>query len=406
MHFEFSPEDEAFRLEVREFFKEKVSPEVARNALEGAHPPPREVLRQWQKILHARGWGAPHWPKEFGGTDWSPIRKHIYLEELVNANGLDYGWQGTHMMAPVMIAFGNKWQQETFLPPLLAGDVFWCQGFSEPNAGSDLANLRTRAELNEQGTHYVVNGQKIWTSDAKIADWGFFLVRTDATVKPQRGISFLLIDMKSPGITVRPIVSIDGGDGLAEVFLENVQVPKDQLVGEPGMGWTYAKYLLEKERTSSAFIYFNKRQLEKAKEIARAELVDGVPLLDTPAFSRRVAAIEADILGLEWSVLRILAKENLRDNLDAVVSTLKIRGSELQQQVTELQIDALGPRALRFYDHGPNREEHAPGAEPGELWPAYVPGCSNIYFFQRASTIYGGAREVQKNIIAKLAFGL
>jgi alkylation response protein AidB-like acyl-CoA dehydrogenase len=312
------------------------------------------------------------------------------------------------MMAPVVIAFGNKWQQDTFLPPLLAGDVFWCQGFSEPNAGSDLASLRTRAELNEQGTHYVVNGQKIWTSDAKLADWGFFLVRTDSTVKPQRGISFLLIDMKSPGITVRNIVSIDGGDGLAEVFLENVQVPIEQLVGEPGMGWTYAKYLLEKERTSSAFIYFNKRELEKAKNIARAEMVDGVSLLDSPAFSRRVAAIEADILGLEWSVLRILAKENMRDNLDAVVSTLKIRGSELQQQVTELQIDALGPRALRFYDHGPNRQthEHGEGGELDELWPAYVPGRSNMYFFQRASTIYGGAREVQKNIIAKLAFGL
>jgi alkylation response protein AidB-like acyl-CoA dehydrogenase len=312
------------------------------------------------------------------------------------------------MMAPVVIAFGNKWQQDTFLPPLLRGDVFWCQGFSEPNSGSDLASLRTRAELNEEGTHYIVNGQKIWTSDARISDWGFFLVRTDATVKPQRGISFLLIDMKSPGITVRNIISIDGGDGLAEVFLENVKVPKEQLVGEPGMGWTYAKYLLEKERTSSAFIYFNKRELEKAKNIARAERVDGVPLLDTPAFSRRVAALEADILGLEWSVLRILAKENMRDNLDAVVSTLKIRGSELQQQVTELQVDALGPRALRFYDHGPDRKAHERRAGDGadELWPAYVPGRSNMYFFQRAATIYGGAREVQKNIIAKLAFGL
>lgn len=408
MHFEFSPEDEAFRLEVREFFKENISPEVARNAFEGAHPPPRDVLRQWQRTLYDRGWGAPHWPKEFGGTDWSSIRKHIFLEELVNANGLDYGWQGTHMMAPVVIAFGNKWQQDTFLPPMLSGDVFWCQGFSEPNSGSDLASLRTRAELNEEGTHYIVNGQKIWTSDARISDWGFFLVRTDTTVKPQRGISFLLIDMKSPGITVRNIISIDGGDGLAEVFLENVKVPKEQLVGEPGMGWTYAKYLLEKERTSSAFIYFNKRELEKAKNIARAELVDDVPLLDTPAFSRRVAALEADILGLEWSVLRILAKENMRDNLDAVVSTLKIRGSELQQQVTELQVDALGPRALRFYDHGPGRKahEHRAGDESDELWPAYVPGRSNMYFFQRAATIYGGAREVQKNIIAKLAFGL
>lgn len=407
MHFEFSPEDEAFRQEVRQFFQESVSREVAHYGFEGAHPVPRDVLRTWQKTLHARGWGAPHWPQEFGGTGWSAIRKHIFLEELVNADGLDYGWQGTHMMAPVVIAFGNQWQQETFLPPLLAGDVFWCQGFSEPNSGSDLASLKTRAELDEAGTHYIVNGQKIWTSDAKIADWGFFLVRTDATVKPQRGISFLLIDMKTPGITVRPIVSIDGGDGLAEVFLENVRVPKENLVGEPGMGWTYAKYLLEKERTSSAFIYFNKRELEKAKAIARHETVDGVPLLETPAFARRVGEIETDILALEWSVLRVLAQENFRDNLDAVVSTLKVRGSELQQRVTELQVDALGPRALRFFDHGPGRlgHEHV-SSEWDDLWPAYVPGRSNMYFFQRAATIYGGAREVQKNIIAKLAFGL
>ena len=407
MHFEFSPEDEAFRQEVRQFFRDSVTPEVAHYGFEGAHPVPRDVLRKWQKILHERGWGAPPWPQEFGGTGWSAIRKHIFLEELVNADGLDYGWQGTHMMAPVVIAFGNKWQQETFLPPLLSGDVFWCQGFSEPNSGSDLASLKTRAELDEAGTHYVVNGQKIWTSDAKIADWGFFLVRTDATVKPQRGISFLLIDMKSPGITVRPIISIDGGDGLAEVFLENVRVPKENLVGEPGMGWTYAKYLLEKERTSSAFIYFNKRELEKAKAIARAETVDGVPLLETPAFARRVAEIEVDILALEWSVLRVLAQESFRDNLDAVVSTLKVRGSELQQRVTELQVDALGPRALRFYDHGPDRQGYNPQAsEWDDLWPDYVPGRNNMYFFQRAATIYGGAREVQKNIIAKLAFGL
>lgn len=404
MNFEFSPEDDAFRKEVQQFFRESVSEEVAHYGYVGAHPPPREVLRQWQKTLNAKGWGAPHWPEEFGGTGWSALRKHIFLEELLNANGLDYGWQGTHMMAPVVIAFGNQWQKDTFLPPLLSGDVFWCQGFSEPNAGSDLASLRTRAELDEDGTHYVVNGQKIWTSDATIADWGFFLVRTDSTVKPQRGISFLLIDMATPGITVRPIISIDGGHGLTEVFLENVRVPKENLVGEPGMGWTYAKYLLEKERTASAFIYFNKRELEKAKALARAELVDGVPLLETPAFARRVADIEVDILALEWSVLRILAKEEQRENLDAVVSTLKVRGSELQQRVTELQVDAMGPRALRLFDHAA-MDRSAP-SEWDDLWPQRVYGRTNMYFFQRASTIYGGAREVQKNIIAKLAFGL
>jgi alkylation response protein AidB-like acyl-CoA dehydrogenase len=260
--------------------------------------------------------------------------------------------------------------------------------------------LRTTAILD--GDEYVVNGQKIWTSDATIADWGFFLVKTDTTVKPQRGISFLLVKMDTPGITVRPIVSIEGGRGLNEVFLENVRVPKAHLVGEAGLGWTYAKYLLEKERTASAFLYFNKRELQRAKEIAAEEMVDGVRLIDTPEFSRKIAEVEADLLALEWSVLRILAEEKSERNLDAVVSALKISGSEMQQRVTQLQIDALGPRAMRFDDHG--AQDDASRIDPN--WPDYVGGRASGYLIARASTVYGGAREVQKNIIAKLAFGL
>ncbi|WP_044527810.1 acyl-CoA dehydrogenase family protein, partial [Herbaspirillum sp. B65] len=343
-----------------------------------------------------KGWGAPHWPKEYGGVDWSPVRKHIFMEELYNADGLDYGWQSLHMVAPVLIAFGSEWQKQRFLPTILSGEEFWCQGFSEPNAGSDLANLRTTAVLD--GDEYVINGQKVWTSDAVQAEWGFFLVRTDTTVKPQRGISFILVKMDTPGITVRPIISIEGGRGLNEVFLDNVRVPRSHLVGEPGMGWTYAKYLLGKERTTSAFLYFNKRELERVREIARGELVDGVPLLETPEFARKLARVETDLLALEWSVLRVLAEENNRHNADAVVSALKVRGSLMQQRVTELQVDAMGPRALRFYEHDEDSDTL--------LWPSYVPGRTAGYLIARASTIYGGALEVQKNIIARLAFGL
>jgi alkylation response protein AidB-like acyl-CoA dehydrogenase len=401
MEFNFSPEDEAFRQEVRTFMQKSLPKDIARRWQVGNHPAPRQDIRHWQRILFEKGWGAPHWPVEHGGTAWSPLRKHIFLEELVDADGPDASWQGLHMMGPVLIAFGNDEQKKRHLPPMLSGEVHWCQGFSEPNAGSDLASLKTRAELDRDS--WVINGQKIWTSDAAESEWGFFLVRTDPKAKPQRGISFMMVAMDTPGVTVRPIRSIEGGIGLNEVFLENVRVPSENLVGEPGMGWTYAKYLLEKERTTSAFLYFNKRELRRAKEIARQEKVDGVPLIDTPAFARKLARVEADLLALEWSVLRILAGEKSSDNADAVVSALKIRGSEMQQRVTELQIDALGPRALRFYPHGDYSKAVMEGTD---YWPLYVPGRIALYLFERASTIFGGAREVQKNIVAKLAFGL
>jgi alkylation response protein AidB-like acyl-CoA dehydrogenase len=305
------------------------------------------------------------------------------------------------MVAPVLIAFGSEAQKQRFLPPMLSGQEFWAQGFSEPNAGSDLANLKTQAVLD--GNEWVVNGQKIWTSDAMMSEWGFFLVRTDNTVKPQRGISFLLIKMDTPGLSIRPIVSIEGGTGLNEVFLENVRVPAENLVGEAGMGWTYAKYLLEKERTTSAFLYFNKRELQKAREIACGETRNGAPLIETPAFARKLARVEIDVLALEYSVLRVLSNENGGHNLNAVVSALKLRGSALQQQVTDLQVEALGLHALRLWGHG---EGETMDAEQLSRWPDFVPGRTAAALIARASTIYGGSQEVQKNIIAKLAFGL
>lgn len=399
MDFQFSPEDEAFRQEVRQFIAANLPRDVQRDVRHWYNPK-NEHFRQWQRILAAKGWGAPHWPKEHGGTDWSPLRKHLYMQEICAADAPDFGWQGLHMLAPVLIEFGSPEQKARYLPPMLKGEEFWCQGFSEPNAGSDLANLRTAAVLD--GDHYVVNGQKIWTSDAADSDWGFFLVRTDPNVKPQRGISFLLIKMDTPGVTVRPIRSIDGRTDLNETFLDNVRVPRGNLVGTPGMGWTYAKFLLEKERTASAFLYFNQREFAKAKSLAQEISIDGRRLIDSPVFAQRLAEVEADLLGLEWSVLRVLAAEPNKYNLDAVVSCLKLRGSAIQQRVTELQIEALGPRATRRF------EPHTfgnPAVDNDACWPASAIGPVSLFLHTRAATIYGGSREVQKNIIAKLAFG-
>jgi alkylation response protein AidB-like acyl-CoA dehydrogenase len=399
MKFEFSPDDQAFRLEVRAFLRANLTAAIAEDVRRWVTPTAANC-RAWQRILAARGWGAPHWPVEWGGTDWSAIRKHIFMEEIYRADAPDFFWQGTHMLAPVLIAFGTAAQKARFLPRILTGEDCWCQGFSEPNAGSDLANLRTTAALVDE--EWRINGQKIWTSDAADADWGFFLVRTDAAVKPQRGLSFIMAKMDTPGVTVRPIRSIDGRGELNEVFLDDVRVPRDQLIGEAGKGWTYAKYLLEKERTASAFLYFNKRSLEKAKSIARQTQCAGVRLIDTPHFSEKLARVEADLFALEWSVLRILAHDEYRYDMNAVVSALKIRGSEMQQRVTELQLEALGPLALRHF-----ARDDAGGLEPESLsrLPSYTVGASSQFLFQRAATIYGGAREVQKNIIAKAAFG-
>ncbi len=399
MDLRFTAADDAFRQEVRAFMREHLPAEIAADTRRWVNPRP-EFHRRWQRILADKGWGAPHWPLRWGGTDWSPLRKHIFFEEIYRADGPDFGWQATHMLAPVLFAFGTEEQCARFAPRILSGEDVWCQGFSEPGAGSDLANLKTSAEL--VGDEWVINGQKIWTSDAADSDWGFFLVRTDSTVKPQRGLSFIVAKMDTAGLTVRPIRSIDGREDLTEVFLDNVRVPRDQLIGEPGKGWTYAKYLLDKERTASAFLYFNRRRFELAKQIAREVQVGGKSMLQDAGFVRKLARVEADLNALYWSVLRILAEEPNKYDLNAVVSALKIRGSEMQQRVTGLSIDALGPLGLRHF------ERDTPETENEDLlprWEDFAVGPMSQFLFQRASTIYGGAREVQKNIIAKLAFG-
>jgi alkylation response protein AidB-like acyl-CoA dehydrogenase len=399
MNFEFTPDDEAFRLEVREFLRANLPAEFAQDVRRWVNPPMR-IARAWQRILAARGWGAPHWPVEYGGCGWSALRKHIFLEEIYRADAPDFMWQGLHMMAWVFIAYGSPEQKARFLPPMLTGEEVWAQGFSEPGAGSDLASLRTAAVLDREV--WRINGQKIWTSDAVDCDWGFFLVRTDPTVKPQRGLSFLIVKLDTPGITIRPIRSIDGRNDLNEVFLDNVTVPREALVGEAGQGWTYAKYLLEKERTASAFLYFNRRILEKAKALARETQVAGRPLLQVPEFARKVARIEADLAGLEFSVLRVLAEEKFAHPLNGVVSALKVRGSLLQQRITDLHTEAMGAQSLRFLMRG---DERIPGAVASGRWPELGIGATSMFMQTRASTIYGGALEVQKNIIAKSVFG-
>jgi len=401
MNLEYTAANHAFRQEVRRFLDEQLPRDMAARTYAGFTPPAKQDLSDWNRILYDKGWAAPHWPVEYGGTGWTSLQQHIFEEECHLAYAPDLSWQGLRLLGPVLYTYGTQEQKRKHLPPILSGEVFWAQGFSEPNAGSDLVSLKTRAVRN--GDHYVVNGQKTWSSEGHYADWGFFLVRTEMTERPQRGISFLLIDLRTPGVTVRPITMINGAHYVNEIFLDNVVVPAENLVGEAGRGWDYTKFLLENERTSSAFIYFSKRELQRAKQIARAERQGGIPLSERPEFARRIAAVEMDLLALEWSVLRLLADERNPYHPTAVASALKVRGSELQQRVTELQTDLLAERALREIRAG---DASAAGGSSDDLWPHYVAGRMSTTMHTRAVTIYGGAKEVQKNIIAKLAFGL
>lgn len=399
MHLRQEPELNQFRQEIRAFIREVLPGEMQhRQRTRVLNNATAEDQQAWMRILNAHGRSVPHWPVEYGGCGWTPQQLFVFNEELYAADAPEFDWGGTHMLGPVLYTFGSQYLQDKFLPAIREGHYVWAQGFSEPGSGSDLASLRTSAELG--GDTYIVNGQKIWTSGAAHAEWGFFLVRTDKTVKPQRGISFLIIKLDTPGVTVRSIPQINGDAHLCEIFLENVEVPANQLIGEPGMGWTYAKFLLEHERTTSSFIYWSKRELARAKDIARGETVDGVRVADLPAFRARFAKVEADLLALEWSVLRVLAHEDTGFPESAAASVLKIRGSELQQEVTLLQVDALGAKSVRYFDASPV----AP--PPNDIWPDYVPGRTAVALISRAATIYGGTKQVQKNILAKLAFGL
>ncbi len=393
-----SQEDAAFRDEVRAFIATKLPPEIKRKIEKGIKLAKEDFVR-WQKILFEKGWIAPNWPKEHGGTGWTPMQRHIFDEELAAGSTPMLMPFGLQMVAPVIMAFGNAAQKAHYLPRILSSEDWWCQGYSEPGAGSDLASLNTRAIAD--GEDYIVNGQKTWTTYAQYADLMFTLVRTSTEGKPQVGISFLLIDMNSPGISVNAIRTFDGGAEVNEVFLTDVRVPKANLIGEENKGWTCAKFLLGHERTGIAAVGRSKKQLAKLKEIAGAELSGGRPLAEDRRFSERIASIEIDLLALESVVLETLAEEARGNPPGPGSSLLKIKGSEIQQGLTELLFEAIGPYAAPYVP-----EAFEPGWNEAPIGPDYAMPLAPTYFNWRKASIYGGSNEIQKNIIAKMVLGL
>jgi alkylation response protein AidB-like acyl-CoA dehydrogenase len=359
----------------------------------------KDDYQRWMKILSGRGWLAAGWPEEHGGPGWTPAERYLYDQEYGRHNCPRVLPFGVTMVGPVIIAFGNDEQKAEYLPKIRNSDVWWCQGYSEPGAGSDLASLKTKA-VRENG-HYIVNGQKTWTTMAQYADWIFCLVRTSDEGKPQEGISFLLIDMKTPGITVKPIVTMDGGAEVNEVFLDDVKVPVENRVGEENKGWTIAKYLLGHERTGIAEVGKSKRQMQRVKDIAAAETLDGMPLIEDPAFREKIAEVEIELLALDATILRMVSAEGAGKPPGPEASLLKIKGVELQQAITELLLEAIGnygsPYVREAMDHGWN--------EP-PIGPEYAAPVAPHYFNWRKSSIYGGSNEVQRSIIAKMVLGL
>jgi len=397
MDMEFSPEDLAFQKEVRDFIAENYPSELRGKQDEGDELTKEDFL-SWHRILYKKGWVAPAWPVEYGGTGWTPTQRFIFSEETARADCIRLMPFGLAMVGPVIYTFGTPEQKARFLPRILSGEDWWCQGYSEPGSGSDLASLRTLAV--RDGNEYVVNGQKTWTTMAQYADWGFFLVRTDKDAKQQEGISFLLIDMKSPGITVRPIITLGGEHEVNEVFLEDVRVPVDQRVYEENKGWTCAKFLLAHERTGIAGVASSKRGVERVKAIARTELDGDQPLLANPFFKRKLAELEIDLTALEFTELRGLAGPNAGKGPGPESSLLKIKGSEIQQRLTELTLEAVGHYGAPYFrGFGEGDNEHPIG-------PDYAHRAAPTYFNMRKTTIYGGSNEIQRNIIAKMVLGL
>lgn len=398
MNIHFTPEEQAFRDEVRAFLKQQLPADIANNVRLGRALSKRDHQR-WQAILNKQGWYALNWPEEYGGTGWTVVQKHIFEEECAAFGAPRVISFGVNMVAPVIIRFGTEAQKAWYLPRIHSGEDWWCQGYSEPAAGSDLAGLKTRAE--REGDHYVVNGQKTWTTLGQHANKIFCLVRTDPSAKKQEGISFLLIDMDIPGITVRPIITLDGEHEVNEVFFDDVRVPVENLVGEENKGWTCAKYLLTHERTGQAGIGLSKAALTHLKAIAAQETIGGQPLVDDPLFRARIAELEMRLLAVEMSTLRILAASRDGGVPGAESSLLKIQGSEIRQAISDLMRKALGPNALPFLE-----EELNPGFDDEPLYRDYSATPAGQYFNLRKLSIYGGSNEIQKNIIAKLVLEL
>ena len=393
MQTHFSEDDLAFQTEVREFLSQNFGAELSSRIQ--SRDTFKAGIIEWQKVLHKKGWIAPSWPVEYGGTDWSDTQNFIFDNERASLGIPAINPFGLKMVAPVIQTFGSDDQKDYFLPRILASDDWWCQGYSEPGAGSDLAALATRAV--RDGDEYVVNGAKIWTTNAQHADWIFCLVRTNPdTERRQQGISFLLIDMTSPGITVNPIISIDGRHSLNEVEFNEVRVPVTNCIGEENKGWTYAKALLAHERTAIAGVADSKRELNLVKERAKLESENGQPLLEDAGFQRRVADIEIELMALEYTELRVLASVAAGGSPGAESSILKIKGTEVQQAVQTLMMDVAGIYGAMLGDD----------LSSDELGHDFGNSARIRYMYGRASTIYGGSNEVQKNIIAKAILGL
>jgi len=393
MDLSFTPEEQKFREEIRAWVKENLPQDISHkvhNALELT----RDDLQRWAKILGKKGWLGYGWPKEFGGPGWTAIEKHLFEEEAALAGAPRIIPFGPVMVAPVIMAYGNPEQQKRFLPGIASGEVWWSQGYSEPGSGSDLASVKTKAE--RQGDKYIVNGQKTWTTLGQYGEWIFCLVRTSSEGKPQTGISFLLVDMKSKGVTVRPIKLLDGGYEVNEVFFDNVEVPAENLIGEENKGWTYAKHLLSHERTNIADVNRAKRELERLKRLAKSEGV-----WEDARFRDEIAKLEVDVVALEMLVLRVLSAATSGKNSLDIAGLLKIKGSEIQQRYSELMMLAGGPYSLPLIREAMEAgwQGDFPGGHP-QLAP-----LTSTYFNMRKTTIYGGSNEVQRNIVAQTVLG-
>jgi alkylation response protein AidB-like acyl-CoA dehydrogenase len=398
MDLNYSPADDAFRADIRAWLDANL-PQALRIKVLDHKRLSRDDYASWHKLLGTRGWSVVAWPKEYGGPGWNATQRHIWDEECARIGAPGVLPFGVSMVAPVIMKYGSDAQKAHYLPRILDGTDWWCQGYSEPGSGSDLASLRTRAE--REGDHYVVNGQKTWTTLGQFADMMFCLVRTDNGAKKQEGISFLLIDMKTPGITVRPIITLDEDHEVNEVFLEDVKVPLENLVGEENRGWTYAKYLLGHERTGIARVGQSKRELVFLKRLAADQKKGDASLLKDPVFAAKIAALEIEIMALEVTVQRVVASEANGRGPGPEASMLKIKGTEVQQALTELMVEAIGPQAAAFdpvYLEG-EREHSLAGDDDAAPLAAY-------YFNFRKTSIYGGSNEIQKNIIAQMILGL
>jgi alkylation response protein AidB-like acyl-CoA dehydrogenase len=391
MDLNYSTEEAAFRDEVRSWL-EANTPRDLRDKMINYEALTKDDLLRWHKILAKKGWVAPDWPVEWGGTGWNAVQRYIFEEEMGYAGCPPLVAFGLRMCAPVLFRFGTDAQKQKYLPRIYSGEDFWCQGYSEPGSGSDLASLKTRAV--RQGDHYVVTGQKIWTTLAHFGDWIFCLVRTDASGKRQEGISFLLIDMKTPGITVRPIILMDGGHDVNEVFFDEVKVPVENLVHEEGKGWTVAKYLLGHERMGTGRVGQSKRELQTLRELAAANMKDGKPLVEDPRFRDKLTRVEVELMALEITNLRFLDQLRGGRPPGAEVSLLKIKGTEIQQSLTELMMQAAGPFAQAF--------------KPVDNmdFDYFTSRLAARYCNMRKVTIYAGSNEIQRNIIAKMTLGL